>query len=58
MLCKRKEDSGCCLKSHEKKMIPCALVAISVLATIAGFIIGHCMIGKCCHTFDNKQEKE
>jgi hypothetical protein len=58
MLCKSKEDSQCCLKPHKEKVQPCILIALSVLVTIAGFIIGHCVIGKCCHKLENQKSEE
>lgn len=53
MCCDKKEDSQCCVIAHKDKIVLCALVALMIAFTIAGFIIGHRFIGKgCCKDQD------
>lgn len=41
--------------AHKDKIVPCALVALTIAFTIAGFIIGQRFIGKgCCKNQDEE----
>lgn len=46
MCCDEKENSQCCVMGHKDKIVPCALVALTITLTIVGFIIGYRFIGK------------
>lgn len=48
MCYKKNEDSHCCMMVNKEKIIPCAVVTLTIALTIAGFIIGHHIIGKGC----------
>ena len=51
----KNEDSQCCVMDHKNKIVPCALIALTIAFTIAGFIIGHHCIGKkCCKEADEE----
>lgn len=56
MCCKNNEESQCCVAVHKDKIVPCALVVLTIAFTIAGFVIGHRFIGKgCCENQDEEQ---
>lgn len=53
MCCDKNKDSQCCVMTHKDKIVPCALVALTIAFTIAGFFIGYRFIGKgCCKKQD------
>lgn len=55
MCCKNNEESQCCVAVHKDKVVPCALVVLTIAFTIAGFVIGHRFIGKgCCKNQDEE----
>jgi hypothetical protein len=55
MCCKNNEESQCCVAVHKDKIVPCALVVLTIAFTIAGFVIGHRFIGKgCCKNQDEE----
>lgn len=59
MCCKTNEDSQCCMMANKEKIIPCALVTLTIALTIAGFIIGHHGIGKgCCKEKFNELDED
>lgn len=59
MCCNKNEDSQCCVMTNKDKIVPCALVALMIVFTIVGFIIGHRFIGKgCCKDLDEEQRED
>lgn len=55
MCCNKNEDSQCCMMAHKDKIIPCALVALTITFTIVGFVIGHRFMGNgCCKSQDEE----
>ena len=53
MCCDKNKDSQCCVMTHKDKIVPCALVALTIAFTIVGFFIGYRFIGKgCCKKQD------
>lgn len=56
MCCNKNEDSQCCVMAHKDRIVPCALVTLTIAFTIVGFIIGHRFIGKGCCCKDQDEE--
>lgn len=48
MCCKKDDDSQCCMADHKEKIVPCVLIFITFVFTVAGFIVGHKCLGKHC----------
>lgn len=53
MCCNENENSQCCIMTYKDKIVPCAMVVLTIAFTVLGFIIGRRFVSKgCCKIQD------